>query len=32
MATFARGSGDQRLWAKNRELIDGLDNNGAGEP
>jgi hypothetical protein len=32
MATFARGSGDQRLWTKNRELIDGLSDNGAVEP
>jgi hypothetical protein len=23
MATFPRGIGDRRLWAKNRELIDG---------
>ena len=32
MATFARGGGDQRLWAKNQALIDSLDDNGAGEP
>jgi hypothetical protein len=32
MATFARGSGDQPLWAKNRELIDGLDDDGADKP
>jgi hypothetical protein len=32
MATFARGSGDQRLWAKNQALIDGLSDNGAVEP
>jgi hypothetical protein len=28
MATFPRGGGDRRLWAKNRELIDGLDDDG----
>jgi hypothetical protein len=32
MATFPRGSGDRRLWAKNRELIDGLSDNGAVKP
>jgi hypothetical protein len=32
MGTFARGGGDQRLCAKNRELIDGLDDDGAVEP
>jgi hypothetical protein len=32
VATFPRSSGNQRLWAKNRELIDGLDDKGAVEP
>jgi hypothetical protein len=31
VATFPRGGGDQRLWAKNRELIDNLDGSGDGE-
>jgi hypothetical protein len=32
MATFPRGSGDKRLWAKNRRLIDGLSGNEDREP
>ena len=32
VATFARGGGDQRLWARNQALIDGLSDNGAVEP
>jgi hypothetical protein len=31
VATFPRSSGNQRLWAKNRELTDGLDDSGDGE-
>jgi len=30
VVTFVRGRGDERLWAKNRQLIDGLD--GSGKP